>query len=268
MCGGFFMTKVYAFVNQKGGVGKTTTTINLAAYFALMGQRVLMVDLDPQANATSCLGIDKRNVRNGTYEVLIGASTPESAVLRNEQFGLNLLPSSPNLTGAEVELIEEPEREGKLRGALRGILTEYDYVLIDSPPSLGILTLNALVAAESGAVIPVQCEYLALEGLSQLTQTITRVRSSFNPRLEIRGVVMTMFDGRANLANQVIDEVRSHFPGKVFSSVIPRSVRLAEAPSHGVPISAYSPSSMGALAYQELAEEILKSDGARIQRKE
>jgi chromosome partitioning protein len=261
------VTKVYAFVNQKGGVGKTTTTISLASSFAALGQRVLMVDLDPQANATSCLGVDKRNVRNGTYELLIGSCTPVAAILKNEQLGLSLIPSTPDLTGAEVELINEGRREVRLRDALREILPAYDYILIDSPPSLGILTLNALVAAASGAVIPVQCEYLALEGLSQLTQTITRVRASFHPQLEIRGVVMTMFDSRTNLGNQVIDEVRRHFPGKVFSSVIPRSIRLAEAPSHGIPISVYAPASIGALAYQELAEEILKSDGARIHAK-
>ncbi|MBN2084195.1 MAG: ParA family protein [Anaerolineales bacterium] len=258
------MTKIYAFVNQKGGVGKTTTTISLASCFARMGQRVLMVDLDPQANATSCLGVDKRRVQSGTYEVLIGSCPPLASILKNEQLGLSLIPSTQDLTGAEVELISEERREVRLRDALREIHAEYDYILIDSPPSLGILTLNALVAAADGAVIPVQCEYLALEGLSQLTQTIGRVRASFHPRLEIRGVVMTMFDGRTNLGNQVIDEVRRHFPGKVFASVIPRSIRLAEAPSHGIPISIYAPSSIGALAYQELAEEILKSDGARI----
>ncbi len=261
------MTRVYAFVNQKGGVGKTTTTISLAANFADMGQRVLMVDLDPQANATSCLGVDKREVHRGAYEVLIGSSTPMAAILQNEQLGLSLLPSSPNLTGAEVELIDEEGREFRLRNALGEILPSYDYILVDSPPSLGILTLNALVAADGGAIIPVQCEYLALEGLSQLTQTVGRVRSSFNPKLEIRGVVMTMFDGRANLSTQVIEEVRRHFPGKMFSSVIPRSIRLAEAPSHGIPISTYAPSSMGALAYRELAEEILRSDGVRIRAK-
>jgi chromosome partitioning protein len=261
------VTKVYAFVNQKGGVGKTTTTISLAACFARLGQRVLMVDLDPQANATSCLGVDKRHVQRGAYEVLIGSCTPVAAILKNEQLDLSLLPSTPNLTGAEVELIGEDGREFKLRNALQDVLSSYDYILVDSPPSLGILTLNALVAANSGAIIPVQCEYLALEGLSQLTQTIHRVRASFNPRLEIRGVVMTMFDGRTNLGNQVIEEVRSHFPGKVLSSVIPRSIRLAEAPSHGIPISVYAPSSIGAIAYQELAQEILRSDGARISAK-
>jgi chromosome partitioning protein len=258
------VTKIYAFVNQKGGVGKTTTTISLAASFAQMGQRVLMVDLDPQANATSCLGVDKRTVHNGSYELLIGSCTPMAAILRNEQLGLSLIPSSPNLTGAEVELIGEEGREYRLRDAVREIRDSYDYLLVDSPPSLGILTLNALAAAESGAIIPVQCEYLALEGLSQLIQTIGRVRASFNPGLEIRGVVMTMYDGRTNLGLQVIDEVRSHFPGKVFASVIPRSIRLAEAPSHGIPISVYAPSSAAAVAYQKLAEDILTSDGTRI----
>jgi chromosome partitioning protein len=261
------VSRVYAFVNQKGGVGKTTTTISLAACFAARGQRVLMVDLDPQANATSCLGVDKRRVQRGTYEMLIGSCPPAAAILQNEQLGLSLIPSSQNLTGAEVELIEVEGREFKLRDALQEILPAYDYILVDSPPSLGILTLNALAAADAGAVIPVQCEYLALEGLSQLTQTIGRVRASFNPRLEIRGVAMTMFDGRTNLGNQVIEEVRSHFPGKVFASIIPRSIRLAEAPSHGIPISVYAPSSIGALAYRELADEILKGDGARIQSK-
>jgi chromosome partitioning protein len=261
------VSRVYAFVNQKGGVGKTTTTISLAACFAAQGQRVLMVDLDPQANATSCLGVDKRRVQRGTYEILIGACPPAAAILQNEQLGLSLIPSSQNLTGAEVELTDVEDREFKLRNALRELLPAYDYLLVDSPPSLGILTLNALVAADAGAVIPVQCEYLALEGLSQLTQTIGRVRASFNPRLEIRGVAMTMFDGRTNLGNQVIEEVRSHFPGKVFASIIPRSIRLAEAPSHGIPITVYAPSSIGALAYRELAAEILKGDGARIQPK-
>jgi chromosome partitioning protein len=258
------VTRVYAFVNQKGGVGKTTTTISLAAYFAALGQRVLMVDMDPQANATSCLGVEKRSVQCGIYEVLIGDATPIEATLKNPQFGLSLIPSSPDLTGAEVELINEIGRETRLRDALAQVADSYDYILIDSPPSLGLLTLNALVAANPGVIIPVQCEYLALEGLSQLTQTVTRVRAAYNPKLEVRGVAMTMFDGRANLANQVVEEVRRHFPGKVFDTIVPRSVRVAEAPSHGLPISVYAPSSPGALAYQALAEEILRSDGAKI----
>jgi chromosome partitioning protein len=258
------VTRTYAFVNQKGGVGKTTTTISLAAYFAAMGQRVLMVDMDPQSNATSCLGVEKNTVRSGIYEVLIGESSATSATLQNPQLGLSLIPSSPNLTGAEVELINEIGREARLRNALAEVAPAYDYILIDSPPSLGLLTLNALCATDPGVIIPVQCEYLALEGLSQLTQTITRVRAAYNHKLEIRGVAMTMFDGRANLANQVVDEVRRHFPGKCFETIVPRSVRLAEAPSHGLPISVYAPSSPGALAYQMLAEEILREDDAKV----
>lgn len=254
------MTKTYAFVNQKGGVGKTTTTISLAACFASLGQRVLMVDLDPQANATSCLGVDKRTVRNGTYELLIGSCTPVAAILRNEQLGLSLIPSTPDLTGAEVELIGEDGREHRLRNALHEILSSYDYILIDSPPSLGILTLNALVAAESGAVIPVQCEYLALEGLTQLMTTIQLVRRSLNPTLQVRGLLMTMFDGRANLARQVRDEVQKHFAGQVFAVIVPRNVRLSEAPSYGLPILAYAPQSPGAQAYQAFAQELLSGD--------
>ena len=258
------MTRIYAFVNQKGGVGKTTTAISLAAYFAALGQRVALVDLDPQANATSCLGIDKRTVERGTYEVLTGDLRPSAVLLQNERLGLSLMPASPNLTGAELELVGEIGREMRLRQALEELAPAFDYLLIDSPPSLGLLTLNALVAAASGVIIPVQCEYLALEGLSQLTQTIARVRSAYHPGLTVRGLVMTMFDGRANLAAQVVAEVRSHFPGRVFASIIPRSVRLAEAPSHGVPISTYAPSSPGGLAYRALAEEILRGDGVPL----
>ncbi len=258
------MTRIYALVNQKGGVGKTTTAVNLAALFALNGQRVLLVDLDPQANATSCLGVDKRRVERGAYEVLIGQIPPAAAMLQNEKLKLTLLPSSPDLVGAEIELVAEIGRESRLKGALAELAPSFDYVLIDSPPSLGLLTLNCLVAASSGVIIPVQCEYLALEGLSQLTDTIARVRSAYHPGLVVRGVVMTMFDGRANLANQVVAEVRKHFPDRVFETIIPRSVRLAEAPSHGLPISAYAPSSAGGVAYRWLAEEVLHGDGLPV----
>lgn len=257
------MTRIYTLVNQKGGVGKTTTTINVAAYLAQLGQRVLVVDLDPQANATSCLGVDKLNVQGGTYEALLGDENIFPHVLLNERLNLSLLPSSPALAGAEVELVDELARESRLRKALAQISNRYDYVLIDCPPSLGLLTVNGLMAGLNGVIVPVQCEYLALEGLGQLTQTIERVRSLLFPELVVRGVVLTMFDSRTNLANDVVTEVNRHFPEQVFHSVIPRNIRLAEAPSYGLPISAYAPTSVGAVAYEALAKELLQSDGAQ-----
>lgn len=255
------MTRIYTLVNQKGGVGKTTTTINLGAYLAQMGQRVLVVDLDPQANATSCLGVDKLGVLGGTYEALLGDVNIASYVLLNERLRLSLLPSSPSLAGAEVELVDELARESRLRKALAPLGSKYDYILIDCPPSLGLLTVNGLMAALDGVIVPVQCEYLALEGLGQLTQTIQRVRSLLFPELSVRGVVLTMFDTRTNLSSDVVTEVNKHFPEQVFTSIIPRSIRLAEAPSYGLPISAYAPTSVGALAYESLARELLKGDG-------
>ncbi len=260
--GGFTLTKIYTLVNQKGGVGKTTTTINLGAYLAQLGQRVLVVDLDPQANATSCLGVDKLGVQGGTYEALLGDPNVASYVLLNERLKLSLLPSSPSLAGAEVELVDELAREVRLRKAIEPLASKYDYVLIDCPPSLGLLTVNGLMAAMNGVIVPVQCEFLALEGLGQLTQTIERVRFLLFPELNVRGVVLTMFDSRTNLANDVVAEVNKHFPEQVFKSVIPRSIRLAEAPSYGLPISAYAPTSVGAVAYEALARELLVSDGA------
>jgi chromosome partitioning protein len=257
------MGRIYTLVNQKGGVGKTTTAINLGAYLAYYGQRVLLVDLDPQANATSCLGVDKRTVRGGTYEVLIGSAPAASHVLLNPRLKLSLLPSTPGLAGAEVELVTELARETRLREAIKSLVERYDYILIDCPPSLGLLTLNGLVAALNGVIIPVQCEYLALEGIGLLTQTIQRVRTALFHDLAIRGVVLTMFD-RHNLSRDVVAEVQRHFPDQVFQAVIPRSVRLAEAPSYGQPISAYAPSSTGAQAYALLAREVLEGDGARI----
>jgi len=258
--GGIIVTCVYTLVNQKGGVGKTTTTINLGAYLAQMGQRVLVVDLDPQANATSCLGVDKLGVEGGTYEALLGDANITSYILLNERLKLSLLPSSPSLAGAEVELVDELAREVRLRKAIQQVSANYDYVLIDCPPSLGLLTVNGLMAAMDGVIVPVQCEYLALEGLGQLTQTIDRVRSLLFPELVVRGVVLTMFDSRTNLANDVVAEVGRHFPNQVFKSVIPRSIRLAEAPSYGLPISVYAPTSVGAHAYDALAKELLMSD--------
>lgn len=258
------MTRIYTLVNQKGGVGKTTTAINLAAYLAQMGQRVLVVDLDPQANATSCLGVDKRAVQGSTYEALLNNDIPAASMLYNERLQLSLLPSSPALAGAEVELVDESGREYRLRDALETLEEKFDYILIDCPPSLGLLTVNGLIAARDGVIVPVQCEYLALEGLGQLTQTIQRVRSALFPDLRVRGVILTMFDPRTNLSNDVVKEVNNHFPGQVFKSIVPRSIRLAEAPSYGLPISAYAPASAGAQAYEAVAKELLKGDGVKV----
>jgi chromosome partitioning protein len=258
------MTRTYTLVNQKGGVGKTTTAINLAAYLARLGQRVLVVDLDPQANATSSLGVDKRTVQTGTYDALLNGEVPSSSILFNERLKLALLPSSPALAGAEVELVDEMGREFRLKTALESVDRKYDYILIDCPPSLGILTVNGLVAAKNGVLVPVQCEYLALEGLGQLTQTIGRVQSLLFPDLSVRGVILTMYDARTNLAHDVVKEVNNHFPGQVFKSIVPRSIRLAEAPSYGLPISAYAPTSVGANAYEALAKELLKGDDGSV----
>ena len=258
------MGRIYTLVNQKGGVGKTTSAINLGAYLAYFGQHVLLVDLDPQANATSSLGVDKRAVKNGIYEVIIGGVPVASHVLHNPRLKLSLLPSSPALAGAEIELIELPKREFRLRDALEPVKDRYDYILVDCPPSLSLLTVNGLVAGLNGALIPVQCEYLALEGLGQLTQTINRVRSSLFPGLQVRGVILTMFDGRTRLAVDVVSEVRKFFPEQVFQTIIPRSIRLAEAPSYGAPISIYAPESGGAKAFSALAREILEQDGIHI----
>jgi chromosome partitioning protein len=257
------MSRMYTLVNQKGGVGKTTTAINLGAYLAEAGQRVLLVDLDPQANATACLGIRYADVPAGTYDALIGRVRAVDAVLSNPRLHMSLLPSSPALAGAQVELVGMEDREQMLRQALQSVDDPFDYVLIDCPPSLGILTVNGLLAARDGVIIPVQCEYLALEGLTQLISTLGRVRAHLFPELKIRGLVLTMFDSRTHLSNDVVEEVRKHFPGQVFRSIIPRTVRLAEAPSHGLPISVYDRSSVGATAYKALADELLRGDGIR-----
>jgi chromosome partitioning protein len=255
------MTRIYTLVNQKGGVGKTTTAINLGAYLALYGQRVLLIDLDAQANATSSLGIDKYGVKKGTYEVLLGQEPIAPQILYNPKLKINLLPASPALAGAEVELIDMPNREFCLREAIKPVLDRYDYILIDCPPSLSLLTINGLMAARDGVIIPVQCEYLALEGIGQLTQTLNRIRGSLFPQLRVRGVILTMFDGRTNLSVDVVGEVKKHFPTQVMNSVIPRSIRLAEAPSYGLPISSYAPESTAAKMYASLAREILIQDG-------
>jgi len=257
------MTKIYTLVNQKGGVGKTTTAINLGAYLGQFGQRVLLVDLDAQANATSSLGIDKYTVKKGTYEVLIGAEPILPNILHNPKLKISLLPSSPALAGAEVELIDLPKREFKLREAIIPAIERYDYILIDCPPSLSLLTINGLMAARDGVLIPVQCEYLALEGIGQLTQTLNRIRTSLFHEMKIRGVVLTMFDGRTNLSADVVKEVKKFFPNQVMDSIIPRSIRLAEAPSYGLPIANYAPEAGSAKAYAALAREILLQDGVK-----
>ena len=251
---------IYALVNQKGGVGKTTTAINLGAYLAYFGQRVLIVDLDPQANATSCMGVDKQTVKGSTYDAMLGSTPANSLVLYNDRLKLALLPSSPALAGAEVELVNEPDRETCLRRVLAPLVDRYDYILIDCPPSLGLLTVNGLMAALNGVIIPVQCEYLALEGLGQLTRTLQLVRSGLFPELKVRGVVLTMFDARTRLSADVVNEVNRHFSEQAFKAVVPRSIRLAEAPSYGLPVSAYAPESSGAKAYENLARELLKGD--------
>ena len=255
------MTRIYALVNQKGGVGKTTTAINLGANIANLGLRVLLVDIDPQANATSCLGINHSEVRQGIYDAFIGRVPAAEIVLHNQKLQLSLLPSSSALAGAQIEMVDVPERESLLKKILEPFANKFDYIFVDCPPSLGLLTLNGLLAAVDGVIIPIQCEYLALEGLTQLMGTLTRVKSGLYPELRIRGMLLTMYDGRTNLAQDVVAEVRQHFPDDVFQTLIPRSVRLAEAPSHGIPITAYSPNSSGAVAYQALARELLQGDG-------
>jgi chromosome partitioning protein len=258
------MGRIYTIANQKGGVGKTTTAVNLGAFLATLGQRILLVDLDPQANASSCLGIDKRTVKNSSYDVIIGALPAVNSILYNQRLKLSLLPSSPALAGAEVELVSVISRETRLREALYPLAERYDYILIDCPPSLGLLTLNGIVAAKDGVIIPVQCEYLALEGIGQLNQTLTRIRNAIFPNLHVRGVVLTMFDIRTKLSADVVNEINRNFPNQVFNTIIPRSVRLAEAPSYGQPISVYAPGSNGAIAYSNLAREILVGDGVMI----
>jgi chromosome partitioning protein len=254
------MTKIYAVANQKGGVGKTTSVISICAYLAGSGRRVLLVDMDPQANATSALGNDKYQMNPSTYHLLLEENGASNARPLHTEFGIDLLPSHPSLAGAEIELVNAIGREYRLQKALGVMGASYDYILIDCPPSLGLLTINSLTAARHGVLIPVQCEYLPLEGLTQLLQTVELVREYLNPSLQVRGVMMTMYDSRTNLSRQVVEEVRRHFPNKVFKSIIPRNVRLSEAPSFGQPINIYAPSSPGALAYKLLTAELVAGD--------
>ena len=255
------MSRRFALANQKGGVGKTTTAISLGAFLAAKGQRVLLVDADPQANATSGLGFDKWQLEHSIYDVLSGACAAAEAVLHTSRLGLDLLPASPHLAAAEVELTEAANRESVLRRALEPLAGSYGAVLMDCPPSLGLLTINALSAA-TDVIVPVQCEYLALEGLSLLLNTVERVRDSLNPGLRVFGIVMTMFDPRTNLSEQVVQEVRQHYPGAVFQTVIPRNVRLSEAPSYGLSILDYDAASRGASSYDALANEALERSAA------
>ena len=249
------MGKIIAVVNQKGGVGKTTTAVNLTAALTELGMKVLLCDFDPQANASSGLGVDKRKIKKSVYDTIIN-DTPTADAIIHTKFG-DVLPSAADLAGAGVELISVPEPNFRLKKALEQVKDRYDVIFIDCPPSLEMLTLNGLAAADS-ILVPVQCEYYALEGLSDLMSTMRMVKRRINPQLEIFGVALTMFDGRTNFSTQVAQEVRRHFPGKVFASVIPRNIRLAEAPSHGIPVTTYDRSSRGSVAYKEMAAEIMK----------
>jgi chromosome partitioning protein len=258
------VTRIYALANQKGGVGKTTTAVNLGAYLAAAGRRVLIVDADAQANATSSFGVAGGDLTHSLYDVLIRHVPLADIIVPTFQPGLDLAPSAPALAGAEVEMVSILAREHLLRKALEPVLPRYDHLLIDCPPSLGLLTINALTAARDGLIVPIQCEYLALEGLGRLWQTVQLVREKLNPHLFISGMILTMFDSRTNLATQVVDEVRKYFPDQTFHAVVPRSVRLSEAPSHGQTILTYAPQSSGAEAYAALAEELMAREEGRV----
>ncbi len=256
------MARVFCISNQKGGVGKTTTAINLAASLAAAERKTLLVDLDPQGNAGSGLGIDKSALKGDVYEALIHERPLVEMLHPTELKYLEVVPATPDLTGAELELIDLPMREARLKHALKPVLNRYDYILIDCPPSLGLLTLNALTAADA-VLVPLQCEYYAMEGLAQLMSTIERVKKAFNPRLEVEGILLTMFDQRANIAHQVADEVKKVFPDLVFKAVVPRNVRLAESPSFGKPILLYDIRSKGCEAYLQVAKELLRREKGR-----
>jgi chromosome partitioning protein len=261
------MSRVIAIANQKGGVGKTTTAINLGASFAVAERKTLIIDMDPQGNATSGLGIDRASIENSMYEVLVDRLPIDDAVISRVHFPyLDLAPSDVDLVGAEVQLVDQAEREKLLRRALEGAREKYDFILVDCPPSLGLLTLNTLAAADS-VLIPIQCEFYALQGLTQLLNTVTLVQQNLNPRLQVEGVLLTMYDQRLNLSKQVADEAKEYFGDKVYTMTIPRNVRLAEAPSFGKPIVVYDILSVGAQSYLALAQEIIARHGNNEPRK-
>lgn len=253
------LVKVIAIANQKGGVGKTTTSVNLSACLAELGRKVLLVDLDPQGNSTSGFGFDKTKIKQSIYDLLVNDIPIEGIILKTELENLMLLPATIQLAGAEIELVSIMSRETKLKRVLDAIKYDYDYIIIDCPPSLGLLTINSLTAANS-VLVPIQCEFYALEGLSQLMNTITLVQKNLNPTLSLEGVVLTMFDARTNLSIQVVDEVKNHFRHKVYQTIIPRNVRLSEAPSHGQPVILYDPKSKGAQVYFDLAREVIDDE--------
>ncbi|MCL1831276.1 MAG: ParA family protein [Oscillospiraceae bacterium] len=253
------MGKIISVVNQKGGVGKTTTAVNLVASLGALGCKVLLIDIDPQGNATSGIGINKRTVRHSAYNLIIGEARFEDTLMSTAYQNLSIIPSHIDLAGAEIELVPIDRREYKLRDAIMTHKSEFDYIFIDCPPSLGLLTLNGLTACDT-ILIPIQCEYYALEGLSQLMSTVRQVKRLYNPRIELEGVLITMFDSRLNLTVQVADEVKKHFPKKVYSTAIPRNVRISEAPSYGRPVRYYDSGSKGSNAYDDLAKEIIEQN--------